>query len=240
MLNRVVESSHRRKSKNSIERIQFNEPFKTVWRVKKREMKIVQFIWVMIVHWFLLCNLNWPSIYRGLKTKENKKLESIHVSLFKWIFSQFLVGIFESFAHEGYEGYVYEKYPKNYPYSNALEASGATGKIDEYDRLVEVLSSLGDLDYGMIESWNAKSAAKPHYVGCEPMQKRRHSLHCDIPLSQQSRELGWRRNLVKWICHHLKMNWEEKKYIWEFFPITNTSCFWLFSWSSRNAVSIEW
>lgn len=62
---------------------------------------------------------------------------------------------------------------------------------DEYDRIVEVLSTINDeLDFGMVESWNEEAANKPHYVGCVPMQKRRRSLHCDVPLSEQSAQLG--------------------------------------------------
>jgi hypothetical protein len=99
-------------------------------------------------------------------------------------FSQFLVGAFDCHS------YVYPKYTKIDPYMKASEVTGAARRTIEYDRLAEVYSTLGDLDFGMTEAWNAQAAAKPHYVGCEPMQKRRHSLHCDIPLSQQSQQLG--------------------------------------------------
>jgi hypothetical protein len=100
-------------------------------------------------------------------------------------FSQILVCIYECFA------YRYPKYNKpNDPYMKASEVTGAKQMTKEYDRLARVLSTLGDLDFGMIEAWDKIAAAKPHYVGCEPMQKRRHSIHCDIPLSQQSRQLG--------------------------------------------------
>lgn len=89
------------------------------------------------------------------------------------------------------QAYVYPKYDKpNDPYMKASEVTGARKATNEYDRIAEVLSALGKLDFGMVEAWNRESAAKPHYVGCDPMQKRRHSVHCDIPLSKQSRQLG--------------------------------------------------
>lgn len=104
---------------------------------------------------------------------------------FEWKFSQFLVCVFKSYC------YVYEKYPKNDAYLKASEVTGAKRMTHEYDRLVELLSSINDdLDFGMTQAWDEEAARKPHYVGCEPMQKRRHSLHCDIPLSQQSSQLG--------------------------------------------------
>lgn len=59
----------------------------------------------------------------------------------------------------------------------ACKDSGALNNIREYDRIVEVLSRLRDLDFGVVESWTATDL--PRYKGCEPMIQGRKPVHCD-------------------------------------------------------------
>ena len=61
----------------------------------------------------------------------------------------------------------------------ACNASGAMQMIKGYDELVETLTNLRDLDFGVVESWAIEKANKPRYKGCEPMKSGNKPVVCD-------------------------------------------------------------
>lgn len=59
----------------------------------------------------------------------------------------------------------------------ACNSSGALKDSIEYSRVVDVLSQLRHLDFGVVESWSKDDA--PRYKGCEPMKSGKKPVHCD-------------------------------------------------------------
>lgn len=61
-------------------------------------------------------------------------------------------------------------------YEAIAESTGYMQKIEENDRMIDVLLDLrSELDFGIEDSWKN---AKPTYKGCEPLITSRNSVHC--------------------------------------------------------------
>lgn len=97
--------------------------------------------------------------------------------MFKFLVIYDVILIFTSNSGGSY-AYNFPKYQNlNDAYAKALRTSGALDKIIEFDRLAAVLSSIGDLEFGMVTSWSPDD--KVRYKGCEPMKQSRHPVQCD-------------------------------------------------------------
>ncbi|KAG5670158.1 hypothetical protein PVAND_000439 [Polypedilum vanderplanki] len=61
------------------------------------------------------------------------------------------------------------------PYEEVARSTGYLQKSDEFDRLIDMLVDLRDIDFGIIDSWKNP---KPTYKGCEPLKTSKNSVHC--------------------------------------------------------------
>jgi hypothetical protein len=61
------------------------------------------------------------------------------------------------------------------PYEEVAKSTGFQQKTDEFDRLIDMLVDLRDIDFGIVDSWKN---TKPTYKGCEPLQTSKNSVHC--------------------------------------------------------------